>query len=135
MKRTADEIFSLLPRICTIIWKGNWYRVTGHDVDTIYCECDDRDECNIELSDLDGQEVDLYEEMIITDQGRAYSKLTCDIDPWADIIGKTVLVPIAEGEVYKGVVNGVTRDKVYIGGPVGAVSHEWFDKFVEVQDA
>lgn len=135
MKRTADEIFSLLPRICTIIWKGDWYLVTGHNEDTIFCECDNGDECHIELTDLDGQEADLYEEVIITDQGCAPSNLTSNIDPWTDIIGKTVLVPMDGGEVYKGVVNGITKDKVYIGGPVGAVSHEWFDKFVEVQDA
>lgn len=135
MKRTADEIFSLLPRVCTIIWKGGWYRVTWHGGNTIYCDRENGDMCQIDLADLDGQEVDLYEEVIITDQGCSPSTLTSNIDPWADIIGKTVLVPMDGGEVYKGVVNGVTKDKVYIGGPVGAVSHEWFDKFVEVQDA
>ena len=74
MKRTEDEIFSLLGRACAMIWDGDWYRITGHNEDEIYCEDDTGDEVYLQISDLAEQEVDFYEEVLITDRGDANVK-------------------------------------------------------------
>lgn len=52
-------------------------------------------------------------------------------DEMVKLINSKVTVPCDDGE-YTGIVQGVSDDRIYIGGPVGAVSYEWFKKNAKV---
>lgn len=67
MKRTANEIYSLMPRVSALVHDGEYYEVTGYNEDVVYCQYTDGDEVYITYEELAEQGVDLYEQKLITD--------------------------------------------------------------------
>ena len=67
MKRTADEIFSLMPRVSVLVYDGEYLDVTGHNEDVVYCQYTDGDEVYLTYEELSEHDVDLYEQKLITD--------------------------------------------------------------------
>lgn len=71
MKRTYNEIFSLLPICTAIIVDGEWYGVRGHTEDDIWVYDEDGNESHIPIAGLVGRNMDMYQQVLIEERGSA----------------------------------------------------------------